>query len=730
MLLPLINMIGEFDRKYSEEDEKALWPELTEVHQKLHNIVAEAAWLANGTSFSRSCFWAEFPRPGQPWDIRQEHVTEVNWKASSQAARDVFEKSPAMRAWYEDRDRSFQEMQATQGFSISLEEWTTTRYLPLYPKPLDPVQRTARVQICMWPFFERYFPHRQNTANGGGHNGGDYAQNVQKAQVVYYSGDSSDLGEQIEDYSLSQHLLDWEKRNTSYVVRFWRAALALLPPWLVACLFWAGFALLLARIAQPGIRSGVDRLKFIHCQSSRPFGRENSVPGYTAHVSYVNIHHPDHHRSRPESLYDIAFQPDGHIEPDGRAGLDAPAITTNVPDVHFGQHTNTAAGDDRSASRDDAPLPKPPLGPEDLIVTVTTTTNERITSPPKTHETKDSTSTETNPHDPRFSVDEISTTITVAHSGPPLKYAYPGYQEEITEIPLLVRPPAPDDRQLSEDLLPDSLTVDELPRVDLQRIPDVRDSDHKTRQEIPRSTRDLESNISSFITNWTWPTLGGRRPPTPLTLVPLEDEESTDSSDYIDGDAGGNKEGQGSREALEDEYGHLTATKVVEDILNVRVPLPETQKKTDQIRKVLEAPLQFWQRYLERDNTRNAGDALEEKPVAHAAQPEDVRERPDTPPVRRGTPMFVRDANKVRLPHTADSTTSIHKDSGEGGGKAVKEEALTGKWVMTKVFGVPYNCWIVGDDATCTQTVTADATTASESGAAWTGDTIIGQQDL
>lgn len=238
-------MIGQLDADRSAPDERALWPDLTEVHQKLHNIVAEAAWLSNARSCCRSCFWSEFSHPGQLWDIRQTHVSDVNWKASSQAAHDLFERSPAMKAWYDERDNAFQRVLSTTGYSHSKEEWTTVKYLAEHPKPRDSVQRAAKVQIAMWPFMDRHFPRHQNTANGGSYNTGEYVHTVQKAQVVYYAGVDGDAGDHAEDYTLSQHLSDWRARNVSYLTRFRRACLGLFPRWLRKLLFWCGLAFLL-----------------------------------------------------------------------------------------------------------------------------------------------------------------------------------------------------------------------------------------------------------------------------------------------------------------------------------------------------------------------------------------------------------------------------------------------------------------------------------------------------
>lgn len=210
VLLPLINLVGDYDERTSLQDEKAQWPSLIEVHQRLHNIVAEAAWLTNGIQLSRSCFWVEFPQPGQLWDVRQEHAIDTNWNASNGIAR------APIAQWTAARDAAWQRRPRD---NILLNSAWNQDWARQNPKPPNDVRRTAKVQIAMWPFFERYFPHHQNTANGGGANNGDLTNTVHKAQVVYYAGGDADEWEQWEDYTLSQHLLNWKKRGRNLLTR-------------------------------------------------------------------------------------------------------------------------------------------------------------------------------------------------------------------------------------------------------------------------------------------------------------------------------------------------------------------------------------------------------------------------------------------------------------------------------------------------------------------------------
>lgn len=201
LLLPLINFAGQL-----EPD--APWPELTELHQSLHNIVAEAGWLANGLAKTRSCFWIDFPQPGQLWDLRQEHVTDTIWTRSRAAATvsDNEALADKMRAWQERENAAYNTRpDRKQPLSAFESEWARAN-----PRPRQSIRRTAKVQVALWPFLERSFPYRQDLVSGD-INSGESTTVLQKAQVVYYAGVDDDKSDQEEDVTLSQYLDDYEK---------------------------------------------------------------------------------------------------------------------------------------------------------------------------------------------------------------------------------------------------------------------------------------------------------------------------------------------------------------------------------------------------------------------------------------------------------------------------------------------------------------------------------------
>lgn len=207
LLLPMINFVGGL-----EPDVRVL--PLTEVHQQLHKIVAEAGWIANGLAFTRSCFWIEFPQPGQLWDVRQEHATDVVWKASKQFAdyRDVVDLDSNVLAWERDRLAAYNALDDHSKSAFSA--WSKDTYELDNPRP-RPVRRTAKVQISMWPFFERSYPFRQELVSGD-LNLGESTTVLQKAQVVYYAGNDADAGEQLEDVTLQQYLEDYKRKKAFF----------------------------------------------------------------------------------------------------------------------------------------------------------------------------------------------------------------------------------------------------------------------------------------------------------------------------------------------------------------------------------------------------------------------------------------------------------------------------------------------------------------------------------
>lgn len=191
LLLPLINLLG-------QDMPDTLWPSLTQVHQRLHDIVAEAAWFTNGMRATRSVFWVQFPLPGELNDISHEHATDDIWKRSKREAevRDV----AAGNRWEAKRDEKLASDNPGQVITQAHREaYEATNRRPY-------VRRTAKVQVAMWPFIKRFTPMRERDAGDGAYNAGETITQIMKAQCVYYNGDDSDEADMHERLTLSEQI--------------------------------------------------------------------------------------------------------------------------------------------------------------------------------------------------------------------------------------------------------------------------------------------------------------------------------------------------------------------------------------------------------------------------------------------------------------------------------------------------------------------------------------------
>lgn len=201
LLLPMINFLGTMSPRTA-------WPTLAEVHQNLHSIVAEAAKLTNGHRVCRAVCWIDFPLTGDLWAVNHEHTSDVIYKESQRITStldaETFSKLPEVKDW--EIRRADAAGAATRRWHGQEAEAWIRRWESMNPKPSDPSRRAGKVQIVLWPSCIAHFPVGQNTASGGGYNNGEERHTLTKAQVVYYSGDNTALGDQAEDFTLLQHI--------------------------------------------------------------------------------------------------------------------------------------------------------------------------------------------------------------------------------------------------------------------------------------------------------------------------------------------------------------------------------------------------------------------------------------------------------------------------------------------------------------------------------------------
>ena len=157
---------------------------LRAVHQEVHHIVAEAAYLSVGMRWSKTIFRLRTPLPGETNDGReQQHVDARVWDQSDAAAKR--EDQALEAAW-----RAEQAAKPTQDRAAG-------------DAAFFPPSRIAKVQIVAWPSLQRFaagsldgnLPERKGKGKGKGKAGskprvrdGEYRSWLFKAAVVYYSG--------------------------------------------------------------------------------------------------------------------------------------------------------------------------------------------------------------------------------------------------------------------------------------------------------------------------------------------------------------------------------------------------------------------------------------------------------------------------------------------------------------------------------------------------------------
>lgn len=202
LLLPLINLLG-------QDMPDTPWPPLKRVHQRLHDIVAEAAWFTNGMRATKSIFWIQFPLPGELNDISHEHAIDDIWKRSKTSA-EAHDKE-VQNQWKTKRDAKIRENNPGEAMNEALR----AAYEADHPRPY--VRRTAKVQVAMWPFIKRFTPMRERDAGDGAYNTGETITQIMKAQCVYYNGDDSDDADMKERRTLSEQISShrWAKWTTT-----------------------------------------------------------------------------------------------------------------------------------------------------------------------------------------------------------------------------------------------------------------------------------------------------------------------------------------------------------------------------------------------------------------------------------------------------------------------------------------------------------------------------------
>lgn len=243
LLLPLINLLG-------QDMPTIRWPTLKQIHQGLHDIVAEAAWFTNGMRATRSVFWIQFPLAGELSDISQDHAISDIWDRSKvQAEAHDIAKYDAKR-----------ETALAEEHKNGITPEHRAAYEEKNPRPY--IRRTAKVQVAMWPFFKRFTPMGERDAGDGAYNNGETITQIMKSQCVYYYGDESDTADIDERRTLSEQIRSrfWAKWFT------WRAFL-----------FYALIFGLFLLVTSPEFQQELDRRSQVGKSSSSSQGFERAT---------------------------------------------------------------------------------------------------------------------------------------------------------------------------------------------------------------------------------------------------------------------------------------------------------------------------------------------------------------------------------------------------------------------------------------------------------------------
>ncbi|KAJ4297015.1 hypothetical protein N0V88_003931 [Collariella sp. IMI 366227] len=238
LLLPMVNLM---DKHFSDSEAKSL----RNMYQDLHTIVAEAGYLSIGIRRSRDIFRLSSPFLGEAWDNDQQHVDDAIYNAS-RFASDVADAA-AERVWRAEHDRRQKGHAQSETILSAALNGLKAVQARVMGRTKDaeasdhwyPPSRLAKVQIVLWPLFQRFAtvgPIDPETRYADGEN----VTTLLKAQVVYYSGRTDELEEQGKHYP---PLAIWLQQNRKE--RVWNLVKPLC--WVV---YAAGALLLLSFLGQ------------------------------------------------------------------------------------------------------------------------------------------------------------------------------------------------------------------------------------------------------------------------------------------------------------------------------------------------------------------------------------------------------------------------------------------------------------------------------------------------
>jgi hypothetical protein len=223
LLLPLIHLL---DKHFPASRETSL----RTIHQDLHALVSQAAYMSIGIRRSRDIFRFSSPFPGEVWDLDQEHVDDTIYK-QSKALTDEADKA-AERRHRARRRGSRQRAESPRPLTIGERgRALVTSLLNVITPPRNPAwgdvdeqdaddlntpnsfrhpSRLAKVQIVVWPMLQR-FASGVTVDPVSGTAEGQHITTLFKAQAVYHLGRIDQPGEQYEERPT---LEEWVREKT------------------------------------------------------------------------------------------------------------------------------------------------------------------------------------------------------------------------------------------------------------------------------------------------------------------------------------------------------------------------------------------------------------------------------------------------------------------------------------------------------------------------------------
>lgn len=204
--MPLLNVLR-------KQDTSREWTSVAQVHQELHNIIAQAAYISVCMAWSKSIFRFTFPETGQLWELEFDNYDDLVYQRSKDRA-EAYDRAQIEKERRAAAQRAAEEAAAGAAAGQGQENPPVVQAVNDY---LQPPLRAARVKIVLWPLVERFAP--LSDAAGYGAIGGDKISRLLPAQVVYYAGREDAAGEMAERYPLLDHVEHLKKERG--VRRFW-----------------------------------------------------------------------------------------------------------------------------------------------------------------------------------------------------------------------------------------------------------------------------------------------------------------------------------------------------------------------------------------------------------------------------------------------------------------------------------------------------------------------------